>query len=108
MKANLTTFGANQYKLPEQADQLKLYFSLQVMFIKSGNLLGQFSGPLLREKVECFNMKDCYPFAFGAPAVAMFATFFMFLCKKSFFVRTPPGGNMVVKVSCCVVVSFCH
>lgn len=101
---NLSTFGANQYKLPEQAAQLKVYFSLQVVFIKFGNLFGQFSSPILREKVKCFGMNDCYPLAFGASAIAMVTAFLMFLCGKSLFVKTPPSENMVVKVCRCLAV----
>jgi hypothetical protein len=55
-------------------------------------------------EVECFGMTDCYPLAFSVPAVAMVAAFLMFLFGKSFFVTSPPSGNMVVKVSRCVVV----
>jgi solute carrier family 15 oligopeptide transporter 1 len=102
IRANLNTFGANQFKLPEQADQIKLYFSLQIVFLKTGNLLGQFTSPMLREKVKCFGSDDCYPLAFGTASIAMNFIFLTFYCGKSCFVTNPPGGNMVVKVSRCV------
>jgi solute carrier family 15 (oligopeptide transporter), member 1 len=104
IRANLTTFGGNQYELPEQSDQLKLYFSIQIFFLKVGSLLGRFVNPILRESIECFGMNECYPLAFGTPALAMILSFVIFLCRKSFYIRRPPGGNMLVKVSRCVMV----
>jgi solute carrier family 15 (oligopeptide transporter), member 1 len=51
-RANLLAFGANQYKLPEQANPLKLYFSLQIDALKLGQLLGQLLLPILKEDVQ--------------------------------------------------------
>ena len=103
-RANLTAFGGNQFKLPEQADQLKNYFSVQIFFLKIGSLLGRFVNPILKADVKCFRMSDCYPLAFGAPAMATFAALIIFLCGKSSYVKKPPGENMVIKVSRCVAV----
>jgi solute carrier family 15 (oligopeptide transporter), member 1 len=102
IRANLTAFGGNQYKLPEQADQFKFFFSIQIFFLKSGNLVGRFVTPMLRGNVQCFQMADCYPLAFGAPAVMMMVGFVLFFFGKSIFVCKPPGENMVVEVSRCV------
>lgn len=109
-RANATAFGGNQYQLPEQTKQLTLYFSLQIFFIKLGSLSGRLTNPILKEDFKCFGQNDCYPLAFGAIACGMILSFVFFLCGKSFYVRKPPAGNMLVKVSKCVVVSvsaFC-
>jgi solute carrier family 15 oligopeptide transporter 1 len=104
-RANLLAFGANQYQLPEQAEPLKLYFSLQIFAHKIGTVLGTFFNPILREDVACFGMIDCYPLTFGMAALAMVLTFVILLCGKSFFVLKPPSGNMFVEVSKCIMVS---
>lgn len=104
MRANLAAFGGNQYKLPDEVTQLKLYFSIQIFFLKTGSFLGRFVNPILRAKVKCFGMNDCYPLAFGVPAVAMVLAFVIFLCGGKFYLKKPPGENMVVNVSRCVAV----
>jgi solute carrier family 15 (oligopeptide transporter), member 1 len=83
MKANLNTFGANQYKLPEQEGELKLYFSVQSFFLELGNVLGMFLVPILRESVKCFGSDDCYSLAFGVSGLMMIAAFLFFLCGRS-------------------------
>lgn len=104
MKANLNTFGANLYKLPEQESQLKIYFSVQAFFYEFGTLLGMFLVPVLRQNVKCFGSNDCYPLAFGVSGLVMVTAFLVFLCGRSFYVKAEPSGNMVVKVSRCVLV----
>lgn len=103
-RSNIITFGGNQYKLPEQSAQLKLYFSLQVFALKIGTLLGQLVAPIVKEDVECFGMFDCYPLAFSIAAVVLMATFVLFLCGRPFYIHTPVRGNMLVKVVKCILV----
>lgn len=103
-RANIMTFGGNQYQLPEQADQLKLYFSLQIFILKFGTLIGQLVLPILKAEVECFEMDSCYPLSFGSASLAMMLGFIILLCGKSWFIQKPPTGNMLVNVSKCVMV----
>lgn len=104
-RASLLALGANQYKLPDQADQLKFYFSLQFIALKLGQLIGQLALPILKEEVQCFGMSDCYPLSFGTAAAAIVLAFFLILSGKSFYVQKVPSGNMLVKVVKCVFVS---
>lgn len=104
-RANLIAFGGDQYTEPEQAEGLKLYFSIQIFFLKTGSLLGRFANPILKENVKCFGMNDCYPLGFGAPAIGMIVAFLLLLSIKSIYVRKPPSGNMLVKVIRCMMVS---
>lgn len=103
IRANLIALGANQYDLPEQSEQLKLFFSLQIFAIKSGSLLGRFLNPILKENLHCFGVNDCYPLGFGIPSLAMIVAFIMMLIAKPFCKNKPPGGNMFVKVSKCMI-----
>lgn len=104
IKVNLNTFGANQYKLPEQENQLKIFFSLQAFFYELGTVFGFFFAPMLREQIKCFGMDDCYPMAFGVSGLAMIVAFLFLLCGKSFYIKSPPGDNMAIKVGQCVAV----
>lgn len=104
-RANLIAFGGDQYIGSEQADELKMYFSIQIFFLKTGSLLGRFANPFLKENVKCFGMHDCYPLGFGTPAVAMIIAFLLLLTIKSSYLRKPPSGNMLVKVIKCMMVS---
>lgn len=104
-RANLIAFGGDQYVALEQPDELKLYFSIQFFFIKTGSLIGRFTNPVLKENVKCFGMDDCYPLGFGTPAIAMIIGFLLLLSIKSSYLRKPPSGNMLIKVIRCMMVS---
>ncbi|KAG4071714.1 hypothetical protein HA402_011868 [Bradysia odoriphaga] len=102
VRPNLNAFGGTQYKLPEQAEELKFFFSIQFFLMKCGSLLAYFLAPTLRGDVKCFGMDDCYPLAFGVPAIAIFVSFIIFISGTRLYVRIPPSGNMLVKVFACV------
>jgi dipeptide/tripeptide permease len=102
VRANLTAFGGNQYKVPEQEESLKLYFSIQIVFLKIGSLMGRAINPILREDVKCFGMDDCYPLAFGIPAIAMITALLIMLSGKKFYIQKPPSDNIFLKVCCCI------
>lgn len=104
MRANLIAFGGDQYKASEHGDTLKLYFSIQIFFLKFGSFFGRFANPMLKN-VECFGMNDCYPLGFGTPAIAMIIGFLLLLTIKSSYLPKPPSGNMLVKVIKCMMVS---
>lgn len=104
-RANLIAFGGDQYKATsEQNDDLKLYFSIQIFFLKTGSLLGRFFNPMLKN-IQCFGMPDCYPLGFGTPAIAMTCGFLLLLTVKSSYLRKAPSGNMLIKVIRCMKVS---
>lgn len=104
IRVNLSIFGANQYRLPEQADQLSYYFTIQYLMLKSGSVVGRFVAPILREDVKCFGMSDCYSLSFGVTALAMAIGLFVLFIGNSFYVKRPPGGNALIKVCKCVAV----
>lgn len=97
-------FGGNQFKLPEQENQLNTFFSVQYFVFKCGILAGQLIVPILRNDVKCFGMENCFPLAFGVPAVAMMTAMVTLLVGKSFYVHVPPTDNMFVKVCGCIMV----
>lgn len=100
----MTTFGGNQFKLPEDSLQFKTFFSIQLIFFKSGSFLGRFFNPIAKEKVKCFGADDCYPLAFGLPALAMLLGSITMLCGRKAFFHVAHGENMLLKVCKCIMV----
>lgn len=98
VKSNQNVFGGNQFKLPEQEVQLNSFFSVQYFVSKCGLLVGQITIPILRNDVKCFKMDNCFPLAFGLPAVFMLLSLFLFVAGKRFYVQVPPAGNTFIKV----------
>ncbi len=44
-------------------------------------------------------MDDCYPLAFGVPAITILISFIIFMCGSSVYVTKPANGNMFVTVN---------
>lgn len=102
LRCGLPTFGADQYQLPEQNDQIQKFFFHQMIFVKSGALLGRFFGPVFREDIKCLGKNNCYPLAFGFPALIILLGVLILLIARNFFIKRPPGGNLMGKVFACI------
>lgn len=48
--------------------------------------------------VQCFG-RDCYPLAFGVPAILMVVSLVLFVSGSSLYKKVPPEGNVVVEVT---------
>lgn len=53
-------------------------------------------------------MDDCFPLAFGVPAVLMAVSILIFLGGKFLYKIMPTQGNMLVKVLKCIAVGLIH
>lgn len=106
IKPCVAAFGAEQFKMPEQARQVATFFSIFYFSINAGSLISTSITPILREDVHCLGMDDCYPLAFGVPAVLMMAAIIFFVMGKFLYKILPNQGNMLVKVSRCISVCF--
>ncbi|CAG9803152.1 unnamed protein product [Chironomus riparius] len=102
IKPCVAAFGGEQFKMPEQAKQIATFFSLFYFSINAGSLLSTSITPILREDVQCFGMDDCFPLAFGVPAILMIAAVLFFIAGKFLYTILPNQGNMLVKVSKCI------
>lgn len=71
IKPCVYTFGGDQFKLPEQQDQLASFFNRFITAIYIGSLISTFCTPELRKSVECFGRDTCYPLAFGVLSLLM-------------------------------------
>jgi solute carrier family 15 (oligopeptide transporter), member 1 len=105
IKPCVAAFGGEQFKLPQQAAQLAVFFSLFYFSVNAGSLISTSVTPILREDVSCFGMPDCFPLAFGVPAALMFVSILIFLGGKFLYKILPIQGNMLVKVFQCIGVS---
>lgn len=72
IKPCVSAFGADQFKMPQQSAYFSSYFSLFYASINIGAFLSHAITPILRSDVHCFDQNDCYPLAFGVPAILMF------------------------------------
>lgn len=102
IKPCVAAFGGDQFKLPEQAKQIATFFSLFYFSINAGSMISTFVTPILRSDVHCFDNQDCYPLAFGVPAVLMVASIVIFVVGRSMYISKPLQGNMIVKMFRCI------
>lgn len=102
IRSNLVSFGADQYRMPDESEQLKVYFSLQMVIIKCGSFIGRILTPTLREDVKCLGENDCYALAFGIPTIAIILAFITLFCGRKTFIRIPPYGNIFLKMIRCI------
>lgn len=104
IKPCVAAFGGEQFKLPEQENQLVKFFSIFYFIINLGSVLTTFITPLLRS-TSCFGMNECFAGGFGLPAILMVFAIIVFVSGHSLYKKTPPKGNMILKVCKCVAVS---
>ncbi|XP_032597165.1 peptide transporter family 1 [Drosophila grimshawi] len=99
IKPCVSAFGGDQFKVPEQLKQITSFFSLFYFAINAGSLISTTVTPILREDVHCFDDINCYPLAFGVPAILMIISVVVFVLGRPLYKIKPPAGNMVVEVS---------
>jgi MFS family permease len=105
IKPCVAAFGGEQFKMPEQAAQLAVFFSLFYFSVNAGSLISTTVTPILREDVNCFGEEDCFSLAFGVPAALMATSIVIFIAGKFLYKILPTQGNMLVKVCKCIGVS---
>ncbi|XP_073975440.1 peptide transporter family 1-like isoform X1 [Rhodnius prolixus] len=102
IKPCVSSFGGDQFVLPQQESQLQRFFSVFYFSINAGSVLSCFLTPLLREEVKCFGQENCYPLAFGIPAALMCLSLVIFICGKPLYKIRKPNGNIAMDVAKCV------
>ncbi|XP_031617334.1 peptide transporter family 1-like [Contarinia nasturtii] len=103
IKPCVSAFGADQFKIPEQADKLSKYFSLFYFTINAGPLISTTVLPILRGNVHCFGENDCYSLAFGVPAALMIISILFFVTGKSSYTQVKISSeNMILQIFKCI------
>ncbi|XP_067640955.1 peptide transporter family 1-like isoform X2 [Eurosta solidaginis] len=95
----LSAFGGDQFEMPAQENKITSYFSLYYFSINAAALCSYIVTPILREDVHCFDEKECYLLAFGAPTLVVGISAIVFILARPLYKIKPPSGNMVVLVS---------
>ena len=106
IKPCVSAFGGEQFKLPEQQEQMTLYFSLFYASINAGGLISSFVTPSLRQNVHCFGEDSCYSLAFAVPAALMVLAVVMIGLGKlcNLYIILTPDENIIVKTASCLYV----
>ncbi|XP_075230327.1 uncharacterized protein LOC142329540 [Lycorma delicatula] len=103
IKPCVSSFGGDQFVLPEQEYQLQQFFSVFYFSINAGSLISTFLTPELREDVKCLGQDTCYPLAFGIPAILMVVSLLIFVAGRFMYKVKKPTGNIIVDVTKCSV-----
>ncbi|XP_011172407.2 solute carrier family 15 member 1 isoform X2 [Solenopsis invicta] len=102
IKPCVSAFGGDQFVLPQQEQQLSMFFSLFYFAINTGSLISTILTPVLRE-TKCWDNK-CFFVSFIVPAALMIISIVIFVSGKRLYKIVSPSGNLFVKVSKCI----CH
>ncbi|GAB6025397.1 hypothetical protein CHUAL_011142 [Chamberlinius hualienensis] len=102
IKPCVSAFGGDQFD-SDQLKQRERFFFVFYFSINCGSLISTFVTPILRGDVSCFGSDSCFSLAFGVPAILMIISIFLFVSGKFMYRMIPPQGNIVAKVSSCVV-----
>ncbi|BES98582.1 oligopeptide transporter [Nesidiocoris tenuis] len=101
IKPCVSSFGGDQFVVPQQEKQLQQFFSVFYFSINAGSVISCFLTPMLRANVSCFGDDKCYPLAFGVPAVLMCLSVVIFVCGSAGYKMKKPQGNIVLEVVKC-------
>ncbi|KTG07058.1 hypothetical protein cypCar_00011630 [Cyprinus carpio] len=95
IKPCVAAFGGDQFQ-EHQSRQLNTFFSVFYLCINAGSLLSTLITPVLRAQ-ECgiHTQQQCYPLAFGVPAVLMVISLVVFIAGSGMYVKTDPEGNIM-------------
>jgi len=107
IKPCVVSFGAEQFKLPEQENRLSTYFSVFYASINAGSLIATILTPYLRS-MECNDSDTCFPVAFGVPAALFIVAIAFFLGGRimNMYTMHMPSENVLVKFVKCIWHSF--
>eukprot|EP00047_Mylnosiga_fluctuans_P023682 m.143765 g.143765 ORF g.143765 m.143765 type:complete len:609 (+) comp9667_c0_seq13:608-2434(+) len=72
------------------------YFALFYFMINAGSL-SMIITPKLRADVACFGQNECYPLAFGLPAVLMTVALLVFVAGRARYLIRIPSRNVIVE-----------
>ncbi|CAK1550637.1 unnamed protein product [Leptosia nina] len=106
IKPCVSSFGGEQFVLPEQEKHLAIYFSILYFTLCVGSLIAKTVSPILRSEVHCFGDKDCYSLAFGAPGLVVIASIIIFVSAKGKYVMKKPAGNIIMDFIMCVALGI--
>ncbi|XP_061393632.1 peptide transporter family 1 [Musca vetustissima] len=84
-RACVTSLGAIQFQLPDQAKQLAEYFSLYYLIYYIGIFLSKIIPPMIRANTYCYNKNECYPAVFGTLGSSFFMAWITFSLGRLYY-----------------------
>ncbi|CAH0380952.1 unnamed protein product [Bemisia tabaci] len=102
MKPCISTFGGQQFVLPQQAKQLATFFSIFYVSCNVGAFLSAITSPIIRQDIKCLGQQSCYPLAFGVPAILMLLALVLFICGKPWYKMLKHGGSIPLTALKCI------
>ncbi|KAL4150030.1 hypothetical protein QTP88_003878 [Uroleucon formosanum] len=102
IKPCVSTFGGDQFQLPEQQDQLAQFFRRFLTAIYLGSLISTFLSPELRKSAQCFGKDTCFPLAFGVLSLLMITTIIVFILGRNMYVKRKPENHVIFKTFGCI------
>nr|XP_014289069.1 peptide transporter family 1-like isoform X2 [Halyomorpha halys] len=102
IKPCVSSFGGDQFVLPQQEQELRRFFSVFYFSINAGSVISSFLTPMLREYHCLGSNEDCYPLAFGLPAALMIVALVIFVVGSPMYKRNNPEGNIALQVGGCI------
>ncbi|GJQ78758.1 hypothetical protein Trydic_g2792 [Trypoxylus dichotomus] len=100
-KPCLAAFGGDQFRLPQQREQLQQFFSLFYFSINLGGFVGMIITPIMRKSVTCFGDDTCYALGFGFPALLILLSILIFMMGKHWYRMKSPKENVVLQFVKC-------
>ncbi|XP_050534146.1 peptide transporter family 1-like isoform X2 [Daktulosphaira vitifoliae] len=91
------TLGGDQFKLPEQQEQLKYFFNRYIIAIYIGATISTFITPELRNTVHCFGKDSCFPLAFGVPAILMILAIIIVVLGSKMYIKKKPEQDVILR-----------
>ena len=101
IKPCVAAFGGDQF-LPGQEHLLKKFFALFYLSINIGSLSSSLLTPIFRSDVSCSVRGDCFPLAFGVPAILMIvAMIFLIIGKPLYRIIETSKQNVILSYVGC-------
>ncbi|XP_034839124.1 solute carrier family 15 member 1-like isoform X1 [Maniola hyperantus] len=101
IKPCVAAFGGDQFRLPEDNNQLQKFFSTFYCIVNLGGFMGMVVTPALRRGVMCFGDDACYALGFGFPAILVLISIVIFVMGKPWYRIKQPRDNVTLKFVAC-------
>nr|XP_026490166.1 solute carrier family 15 member 1-like [Vanessa tameamea] len=101
IKPCVAAFGGDQFRLPEDSQQLQKFFSTFYCTVNFGGFMGMIVTPALRRGIMCFGDDACYALGFGFPAILVLISIVIFVMGKPWYKIKQPRDNITLKFVLC-------
>ncbi|KAM0688626.1 hypothetical protein COBT_000122 [Conglomerata obtusa] len=96
IKPCVSTFGGDQFESNDKKG-VERFFNVFYFAINSGSLISIFLTPMLAQ-VSCNSQGNCYPMAFGIPALLLAISLLLFALGSNKYVQTDPNPKFLAKL----------